>query len=360
VAQIISKAPGRICLFGDHQDYLGLPVIACAIDRFVTVEGLPNHTDYFKITLPDLNEELKIRFRIPEVQIHEGEHLKAALNVVKRYGCNPDSGYDIVIQGDIPINAGLSSSSAMVVAWVQWLFVTFGCEHEITLALIGQVAYEAEVLEQNSPGGKMDQYTSALGNIIYLETGSDTKVMKLGTRLNGLIIAESGIPKDTIGLLDTIRTKAVEALSFIMKNSPDFDIHKATLTDYENHKGILSEALRPYFFAAIKNHLITQEALLELQQNDPDLAKLGKLMNDHHEILKNILQITVPRIDAMVSAALDAGAYGAKIVGSGGGGSIVAISDPKKMESVVKAIKKAGAQKAYAVDVTNGAHYIND
>ena len=44
-------------------------------------------------------------------------------------------------------------------------------------------------------------------------------------------------------------------------------------------------------------------------------------MNGHHEVLRDLLKITVPRIDAMVNAALKAGAYGAKIVGSGGGGS---------------------------------------
>ena len=43
---MISKAPARICLFGDHQDYLGLPVIACAIDKYIIVEGKPNHSNF--------------------------------------------------------------------------------------------------------------------------------------------------------------------------------------------------------------------------------------------------------------------------------------------------------------------------
>jgi len=43
---MIVKAPARICLFGDHQDYLELPVIACAIDKYITVEGKPNCSNF--------------------------------------------------------------------------------------------------------------------------------------------------------------------------------------------------------------------------------------------------------------------------------------------------------------------------
>ena len=52
---MISKAPARICLFGDHQDYLGLPVIACAIDKYLTVSGNPNQTNLLNFDLIDLN-----------------------------------------------------------------------------------------------------------------------------------------------------------------------------------------------------------------------------------------------------------------------------------------------------------------
>ena len=54
---MISKAPARICLFGDHQDYLGLPVIACAIDKYITVEGKPNHSNFLNFNLKDLEKK---------------------------------------------------------------------------------------------------------------------------------------------------------------------------------------------------------------------------------------------------------------------------------------------------------------
>ena len=82
-------------------------------------------------------------------------------------------------------------------------------------------------------------------------------------------------------------------------------------------------------------------------------------MNQHHAVLRDLLKITVPRIDAMIDAALKAGAYGAKIVGSGGGGSIVVMAEPGQESKVVKAILAAGAVDAYAVTVDPGARILN-
>lgn len=365
VSPMISKAPGRICLFGDHQDYLELPIIACAINRYITIQGVPNNTGSFKIHLPDLGKEEVIRFREPDspasrsdLKPQRGAHLLTAIYVVSQYGCHPDIGYDITIQGDIPINAGLSSSSAMVVAWVHWLFTTYGCDQPITSEFIGKVAYEAEVVAQQAPGGKMDQYTSAIGDIIYLETDTHSYHKKIVTPLEGLIIGASGISKNTVGVLGDLKGQALEAIALIKKEVPSFSIHKATETEYHTYKGILPTRLVPFFYAAIYNHKITQEALFALSEKEIDYKNIGDLLNAHHTILKDTLQITVPRIDAMIDAALQAGAYGAKIVGSGGGGCICALAPLEKQQDIIQAIKEAGAIDAYAAQVSKGAHIL--
>jgi len=116
--------------------------------------------------------------------------------------------------------------------------------------------------------------------------------------------------------------------------------------------------LIPYFEAAIKNHQYTILALKEFQKSSLDLKKIGELMNGHHAVLRDLLKITVPKIDAMIKAALNSGAYGAKIVGSGGGGCIVVIAEPEKQEQVVQSILEAGAKEAYVVGVDPGARIV--
>ena len=351
---ITVKAPGRICLFGDHQDYLELPIIACAIDRYITISGVANGEDYFDFHLPNLRNGEGLRFRESIHNPRKKNHLTDTLNVVRRYGCRIDKGYSITITGDIPINAGLSSSSAVVVAWTQWLLATFGCNSPITPELVAHIAYKAEVLEQNSPGGKMDQYTSALGNILYLETDEQSNFKNLGTQLDGLIIGVSGIPKDTIGLLGDLRGNALHAIEKAKSTYSDFELSSATLRDYGLYKDILNASELPNFYAAIQNHLITKEALVCFRESVLNYKKIGRLMTAHHEVLRDSLKITVPRIDAMIHAALNAGALGAKIVGSGGGGSICALAPKGKEPEIIKAITNAGAIAAYKVNVSQG------
>ncbi|MEM7087256.1 MAG: galactokinase family protein [Bacteroidota bacterium] len=347
-------APGRICLFGDHQDYLELPVIACAINRAVHLSSEENTTGQFHIRMPDIDSERIISIDDAFISLVPGDHFASALRVVRRYGCIPDVGFDIELKSTIPINAGTSSSSAIVVGWIHFLLAAYGCNQEITSSFIAQLAYEAEVLEHHSPGGKMDQFTIALGNIIYIDTSKSFSYESIGTEMQGLILGVSGIPKKTIGLLGELRGKAQEAVAQVKVARPGFNLGQATLEDIEPLSKYISEALRPYFYAAIKNHDITLKAKEHFGKKSPDLKIVGKLMNAHHKVLKEVLKITVPRIDAMISAALDAGAYGAKIVGSGGGGSIVALAAAKNKGSVVAAIKEAGAVDAYEVAVAKG------
>jgi len=358
MTQVISKAPGRICLFGDHQDYLGLPIIACAINRFVEIHGMINDSEEICIEMPDMKSSRSFHIHDPFDHLENGDHIASVVRVLRRYGCVLDKGYTITIKGDLPINAGLSSSSAVVVAWIRFLLKTFGCNQKVTDELVAKFAYEAEVVEYNSPGGRMDQYTIAIGDIIFLETGDSAKYKKIESSLSSLVIGESGIPKNTMGLLSDLKRKALDSIELVQEYDSDFNLHSAVLKDIEKYSDILSEELKPFFYSSIKNHLITKEALIALNEETLNYERIGALMNEHHSVLKNILKITTPKIDNMIEAALEAGAYGAKIVGSGGGGSICAISSKQNKQRVIDNILAAGAKDAYAVSVTSGKQIV--
>ena len=86
--KIISKAPGRICLFGDHQDYLGLPIIATTINSQIKIEATQNSYREFKI----IKKDLGLTDVIPidcEYDSGEKDFLKIALKVLKDFGCIP-------------------------------------------------------------------------------------------------------------------------------------------------------------------------------------------------------------------------------------------------------------------------------
>lgn len=81
-------------------------------------------------------------------------------------------------------------------------------------------------------------------------------------------------------------------------------------------------------------------------------------MLEHHLVLRDFLNISLPLIDNMIESALEAGAYGAKIVGSGRGGSIVVLSPETVQAKVIAAIKAAGAKDAFQVQVDPGSRII--
>jgi len=352
-------SPGRICLFGDHQDYLELPVIACAINRYIRLRATPNNRKVFHILMPDLEIERTIDYSVDEVSTDKRDYFLSALRVLKRHGIIPNHGYDVSISGNIPINAGLSSSSALVAAWVLFLHEAFGNGKTVSSEQIARHTYEAEVLEYNEPGGLMDQYTISLGKVLLIDTRQPVRFETLSNNLRGLVIGESGIPKETLGVLSELRTNALESIDWVQIAFPEFNIQDCRTKEAEKFVKAVPDDLKSFFLAAVENHQITRLAIEEFKKQSPDLKILGKLMTQHHNILRDKLGVTVPKIDRMIEAVLKAGAFGAKIVGSGGGGCIVTLCPKERKEAVMEALKNVEA-KAYKVSVDEGARVIRN
>ena len=347
-------APGRTCLFGDHQDYLGLPVIACAIDRCIRITAIPNDEEVFRIKMNDINTFRDIPISEDFARLEARDYFGSALRVLKREGCFPNKGYDVSISGNIPINSGNSSSSALLLAWIYFLVEAFGVKSTVTPEFLAELGYKAEILEHKEPGGMMDHFSIAVGGVVKIDTKAPFKCDVLTTKLDGMVTGVSGVPKETVGLLARVKGNAEEAISIVSKRFKDFDIAKATVSDIEKYTPFLPTVLIPYFAAAIENHEITQLALVEFQKPVLNLEEIGRLMTAHHNVLRDKLKITVPKIDAMIDTVLQQGAYGAKIVGSGGGGSIVVLTAPGTENSIVEALLSVGAKEAYPIQVDTG------
>ena len=181
----------------------------------------------------------------------------------------------------------------------------------------------------------------------------NTNFSKLENIPEGLIVGESGIPKNTQGVLGDLKSKALSSIEIVKKYDPTFELATATLLDIEKYDDLLTQELKPFFYASIKNHQITLEAAIILNEKTLNYQKIGRLINEHHLVLKDVLKITTPKIDAMINAAIQAGAYGAKIVGSGGGGSICVMASLENQQQVMIDIMKAGAKNVYPVSIVS-------
>ena len=100
----------------------------------------------------------------------------------------------------------------------------FGIKRQINKELIAEIAYHSEVIEQGGSGGKMDQYSIAIGNTTFLETGSKFSYKEIDSGINSFIIANSGVSKNTDGVLNLLKNKALDAISKIQKINSKFNI----------------------------------------------------------------------------------------------------------------------------------------
>ena len=96
--RVTVSAPGRLCLFGEHQDFLGLSVIACAVDVHIQVSGTPRDDTRFVIDMPDLGT--RDEFDAAEQVSYRGrrDYIRSATNVVSRNGVRYQCGFDCEIQ----------------------------------------------------------------------------------------------------------------------------------------------------------------------------------------------------------------------------------------------------------------------
>ena len=357
-----ASTPGRVCLFGEHQDYLGLPVIAAAISRRITVDAQAINAPEVHLSLPDVGCEVRFSIdRFPLSYQHDRDYFRSAMNVLHREGLRFSRGIAASVTGTIPINAGTSSSSALLVTWLNVLSQLAdpaeagqAVPSPLTPCQLAEFGYVAEVLEFGEPGGMMDHYATAIGGLIYLELTPVVRVetLPMGQLAGTFVLGDSGEPKDTVGILRHVKFGMLGALEKLKQHHPDFDLHTAPLDSAIDYRHLLTTDELSLLQSNLSDRDILREALALLRSPESNDVRFGQLLNEHQDNLREAKRISTPKIDRMLTAAMQAGALGGKINGSGGGGCMFAYA-PHDPEAVAEAIERQGG-KAHIITVDAG------
>lgn len=350
--QLIVSSPGRICLFGEHQDYLLLPVISAAISLRIKISGTLRHDRIININLPDINEKIKISLTDKVNYIQERDYFRSGLNILLRNGFTFSKGFDCTVRGEIPIKSGTSSSSALVVTWIQFLAMMSNQNSLLQPQIRARYGHMAEVIEFNEPGGMMDQYATSYGGVLFIKFYPEVSVEQIKNQLKSFVLGDSQVSKDTKSVLSRVKNNVMSIVKSIKEQDKKFSLQTVKMEDIDRYRKILEKEKYDLLKATIKNRELTYRALDVLKSNDLDNHQFGKLLNQHHTILRDDLKISTPTIDRMIDYALDAGAYGGKINGSGGGGCMFVYA-PEKPEVVAEAIQRAGG-KSYIISIDEG------
>jgi galactokinase len=347
------STPGRVCLFGEHQDYLHLPIVASAISLRISVKGKRRNDMLINIGLPDIASKKSFSLAEPLVYTEERDYFKSSIKVLQRNSYTFSSGFDCVVNGKIPINAGTASSSALVVTWINFLSRMSDQSTVLLPEKLARYAYEAEVLEFSEPGGMMDQYSASYGGIILIDFIPETKVIQINPNLKTLVLGNSGEPKNTKYVLSHVKDRILETVRILKSRDSNFSLNTLNANELHQYRSHLNEGLFNLLEGTIINRDITTEARIELNKQTPDHRMIGKLLNEHQKVLRDVLGISTFKINRMIDAAIDAGAYGAKINGSGGGGCMFAYT-PASPEKVKAAIESEGGE-AFVIHSDTGS-----
>ncbi|MCB1170554.1 MAG: hypothetical protein KDK25_09485, partial [Leptospiraceae bacterium] len=316
--QVTTSAPGRICLFGEHQDYLGLPVIAMAVNLRFFIEYQPTSGSSYRIRTPDLAE----KERTLDIQTSRppGEDFCWGIaRVLLDEGFKLPAGGDFTFHSNIPVRAGCSSSSAMSAAWLRML-IEIGEHPEKEKYLqdpvrCARLVYMGEKEMFQGAGGMMDQYTCYIGGLLHVypspEAASPYGVEELQNRPSNILLVDSGDPKDTQGVLARAGDTARKYVRDASESIPGFSLSETSLTYYDVFSGGLKDdRARLHVRNQIRNRDLCRDALRLFRMGPLASVVLGNLFREEHEILAGTVGISTLKIDAHLGGLRSAGSPG--------------------------------------------------
>jgi galactokinase len=341
---LVAAAPGRVNLIGEHIDYSDGFVLPFAIKDRTLVAARKRNDSTVRIA------SAQRRNKIVTVDISQmkpgfkGEWERYALGVLWAMGIK--EGVDLLIDGNVPLGAGLSSSAALecsVATAINHLF-----DLGFNLEELARLTQKAENQYVGVPCGIMDQSVSLMatqGSALLLDCRD------LSTRNIPFDVASNGLE------LLIIDTQAHHALtdggyaerrasceSVVVKLGIK-SLRELSMEQLENSRGLLTETE----FVRARHAITEMKRVLECVEalSNSDFEKVGQLINQSHASLRDDYTVSCPELDMAVEASLSAGALGSRMVGGGFGGSAIALIQASKTTETIKVIEKAFSSKGF-------------
>jgi galactokinase len=388
-AAIVVQSPGRINLIGEHTDYNNGFVLPAAIDKCVQVAFAKRRDGALHMHAIDLQETVIISTMA--IQPHATSWVNYIIGVVaqvQKYIANApsfkgahelDHGFDICIQGDIPIGAGLSSSAAVECA------VIFALNEMYQLGLTTmQMALMTQQAEHEFAGvkcGIMDMFASLHGKsnqVLLLDCANlQHTYYPLDLKEYQIVLFDTQIKHALASSeYNTRRLECEEGIKRIQNKYPSVQ----TLRDVSKQQ--VEECLAPYknldATLADKNNTISNKvyhrckyvvdeiARVQLAVKDLLAGKMhafGQKMFDTHEGLSKLYEVSCPELDILVNAVKDnPHVLGARMMGGGFGGCTINIIKKSEVQAIIKAVTDIYAQKTsytlqiHQVKIEQGTH----
>ena len=316
---VVARAPGRVNLIGEHTDYNDGLCLPFAIDRGVTVTASALAAPRIEATAADLGDEHDA-FALTDVRPAEGWRAFVRGVAAELLAEGHDlRGARLVIAGDLPRGAGLSSSAALSVALALALLGLEGAEATDRVAL-ARLCSRVEQRWVGAQTGLLDQLAVLLarpGHALRLDL-RDLDVRPVGLDLRGhrLAVLPSGAERGNAESGYNARRAECDRARELLGLA---SLRDATLRSAARLPDPLDRRVR---------HVVTENARVDATiaaLRTGDLPAVGAFLDASHASLRDDFAASVPAIEAAVGRARAAGAIGARMMGGGFGGAVLAL-----------------------------------
>lgn len=352
------RAPGRVNLIGEHTDYNDGYVLPVAMDRAIWFCVAPRDDRLVSLTALDFGESET--FSLDRLEWTPGGHwsnyIKAMAQAFEQLG-HRCVGFEGVLAGDLPIGGGVSSSSALVVAAATTLERLSGIElDELTLIRHTQLAENAAT---GLRGGIMDQFTSRrarAGQAVLIDCRSLASEYVSMPEVS-IVVADTNKPRKLADSPYNQRRAECEEGARAMGVPA---LRDADLDRLNAHRDSMSEVVYRRCRHVISENARVLDCVDILRAGD--LAALGRRINESHLSLRDDYEVSCAELDAIAELAwATQGVYGARMVGAGFGGCVIALSEAGAVATLQQRIadeypKRCGlVAEVYATVAGDGA-----
>jgi galactokinase len=348
----VVRAPGRVNLMGDHIDYNGLSVLPMALQRHVAVVYRERGDATIRFASTDARYPQREFELSPKIEPYPdgdwGNYVKAAgQTLAKAHGSL--EGFDAVVHSDIPVAAGLSSSSALVVASA--MIILHANDIWTDRMALAELLAEGERYV-GTRGGGMDQAIC-----LAARRGSASRIDFHPLRLTAhpiapdwsFVIAYSLVRAEKSGMVRDIynaRTRECrEALAAIKdaREQSKEDVSYVSLMRERRPADLLRVAKKALDENSLRRfrHVLTEARRVQQAERclvGHDLKGFGQLMTESHQSLAQDYEVSCPELDELVDISNRSGAAGARLTGAGLGGCVVVLCSANRTKRIIKAL----------------------
>ncbi|TLW90430.1 galactokinase [Saccharomonospora piscinae] len=341
-------APGRVNVIGEHTDYNDGFVLPMALPQSVLVAaGHSREAGLRAVSLQEDGGPVSIAAEAAPGDVTGWAAYVAGVAWSLRTAGYDVGGVDLVVDGDVPAGAGLSSSAALECAVACALNELFGLG--IAPADLARLAQRAENDFVGMPCGVMDQMASVSGSeghLLFLDTRSLlTQQVPFDPADHGrtLLVVDTRAPHRLVDGEYAARRRDCEAAARALGVAALRDLSPELLP------GIAARWDGDVRYRRVR-HVVTEndrvaEVVRRLRADDLD--GIGPLLTASHASLRDDYEVTVPELDTAVEAALSAGALGARMTGGGFGGCVIALVPVERADAVLAGIRRAFAAAGF-------------